>query len=1035
VARDPSRGYWQDIEMPTSLVAAENFIEFQLSQMAARNAHHTFEELATRIARRRISSTILLAAGPVGAGGDQGRDAESYRTFIPDELPASTIGAAPATSAPVVVACTTQTGRLKSKILHDVEGICDSQASSVQHIAYFSVNTVPAAAVHEVQQVVREQHGITIDVFSGRQIATILAEPDLIWAAVHYLELPQHMLPNVPDETAPPWYLDLLSRLRANGGPPALTPGIQGEVARGIRFATWNAASNVDLPEWIDFMFWFLRGDVEESDLTFRARYEIAVATLRGMGRLGTAEQLLSDAIRYAARADSSGVLEDGATLAGYWVGAWSAGISAAQTDEIAAAILALRAHIATELEATDTTQFPTRAATLTATLVRLSFLPDIRNLESRGGRPAAADDDGLAGDHLQDHEIDFGRLAADESIPLGAAMDYLRALTDLLPAARSFSVETIAEMFQMFAPALIDLPGYEVVRDALDEATSLVEGENAKAERCRDRAMALIESGRLVDGLHDLHEAKLAWFHGDTFYGAVIAMRVLAQTYSRLNLGYAAKYYACAAASLAIDATQADVRAQAPGALLEASAYAQRAGTWFDAAALGRIAVMARHSLHADPFSYDEDSQFMAVELQSATQLLAVRRYWPHLEQQYLAAFGDSGWQDRIVEDANEVELPPTWTEDEYQRLANEQLGGQVLSDLGPRRSIVFACLGVHWTFNCDNDRSSVLVAEALVAALQVLLADLSSLRPTLATLEVNVDVHVETGGARSVRDCRIDDSGAAISVAVKLSNERTDYLTRNLHLLEVSIPIVAAVHARPESELLAMLDARMAAGLQNKLSVARTHEDFADLLDDAHYVDCSQLHQPASSRQRVSIPGAGLEASTDPGVGYTSASSLDDIRNRYQVASTTLRRTLPRIFADRRFAPLVESLRAGGLLDWQILSIFVNIVGNWRIRALSISPYDRRRARETFVLPETESTPLPTCDEVFGEDVDLHLQMTIVSVASTWGLHPVTTTEAAGPLRDLMVRRYGYGSDDVAHVDLLDCVDGEGNLRQLVP
>jgi len=35
---------------------AETFIRFRLGEMAERNEHHKFEEIATRIARKRISS-------------------------------------------------------------------------------------------------------------------------------------------------------------------------------------------------------------------------------------------------------------------------------------------------------------------------------------------------------------------------------------------------------------------------------------------------------------------------------------------------------------------------------------------------------------------------------------------------------------------------------------------------------------------------------------------------------------------------------------------------------------------------------------------------------------------------------------------------------------------------------------------------------------------------------------------------------------------------------------------------------------------
>jgi hypothetical protein len=66
-------------------VEAERYIRFQLEHLTARNEHHTFEEICYRIAKRRLSSNLLPATGPVSAGGDQGRDAETYYTRLPQE--------------------------------------------------------------------------------------------------------------------------------------------------------------------------------------------------------------------------------------------------------------------------------------------------------------------------------------------------------------------------------------------------------------------------------------------------------------------------------------------------------------------------------------------------------------------------------------------------------------------------------------------------------------------------------------------------------------------------------------------------------------------------------------------------------------------------------------------------------------------------------------------------------------------------------------------------------------------------------------
>ena len=65
---------------------ASQYLLFALLQLAGENGHHKFEQLCFQLARRRIYPNVIPATGPVGAGGDQGADFESYEvsaTYFP----------------------------------------------------------------------------------------------------------------------------------------------------------------------------------------------------------------------------------------------------------------------------------------------------------------------------------------------------------------------------------------------------------------------------------------------------------------------------------------------------------------------------------------------------------------------------------------------------------------------------------------------------------------------------------------------------------------------------------------------------------------------------------------------------------------------------------------------------------------------------------------------------------------------------------------------------------------------------------------
>ncbi|MDF3308923.1 hypothetical protein P3H15_28315 [Rhodococcus sp. T2V] len=341
--------------------SAETFIRFQLEQLAARNEHHKFEQICTRIARRRISSNILLSIGPASAGGDQGRDTETYYTRLPEELPGAAGFVGRATSRPVAVACTVQRTGLPAKIRGDLASICRPNSSSVENVAFFSVHEISAAKKHELQQHARAEHQVNLEIFVGEDIATFLAEPDLVWVAQKDLDLPAAMVPEQHDETAPRWYNDILSGLRHRNA-PLLSFGDLSQVRQGLRHATFDAAAKPDLPEWLEYTGQFLpTQDASEDEVTFRARYEISVARLRGMDSLDGVEGHIRAAMDFALDSESPAVIEDAGVLLMYWGGGWVRDLATCSPNELRDYNLRMRKHIDQLLSDTDETTYPIR--------------------------------------------------------------------------------------------------------------------------------------------------------------------------------------------------------------------------------------------------------------------------------------------------------------------------------------------------------------------------------------------------------------------------------------------------------------------------------------------------------------------------------------------------------------------------------------------------------------------------------------------------------------------------------------------------
>lgn len=132
-----------------SPVEAERYIRFQLEHLTARNDHHGFEAICYRVAKQRLSSNLLWATGPVSAGGDQGRDAETFHTQLPQERASEGGFAGRVATEPLVMACSVQKGGLEAKVRADVGAIC-GRGGPVRTIAFFAVQEIPVAIRHRL---------------------------------------------------------------------------------------------------------------------------------------------------------------------------------------------------------------------------------------------------------------------------------------------------------------------------------------------------------------------------------------------------------------------------------------------------------------------------------------------------------------------------------------------------------------------------------------------------------------------------------------------------------------------------------------------------------------------------------------------------------------------------------------------------------------------------------------------------------------------------------------------------------------------
>ncbi|MEV6965713.1 hypothetical protein AB0M47_11395 [Hamadaea sp. NPDC051192] len=1017
----------------------ERYIRFQLEQLSSHNEHHTFETISFRIAERRISANLLPATGPVSAGGDQGRDAETYYTRLPDELPGAGGFVGRASTEPVVIACSVQKDGLDSKIQADLESIC-SRGEPVSRVAFFAVQDIPVARRHKLQAHARERFDVGLDIFDGQAVAHELGCGDLIWVAQRYLELPSHMVPDQAEAPQPEWYSQTLTALRSRDQ-KRLTAGAMSEVRDGLRHATFEAEARVDLPEWLGYIREFI-DDGLPSDLVFRARYESVVATLRGMNTLDGVEGDMRAAITFALGTDSISALDDAAILLQYWGGAWARHIAEATADELRDLNLRLRAHVAALLDHTDPATHPMRKARLHDVLANLCLQPrwpeivrpPVGSLPSPQETTALRRETEATGEDLP--------VISNDDVPLdfAEAMDHLDAFVDLLPRARAVPVGNTSQVFQMLAPVLTSDPRYAKVRDALDAASASISGDSVTADRCRKRAIAFLRAGRPLEALAELHTAKINWWHGDTMRGSLLAMRMIGRTYSELGFLYAAKQYALAAGAAAVISNAQELQDLVPECLIDALGYCYSTGNWADSLGFCRLAVHAHSSLAENAFDHQAHPSLQSIDFHAPFALLAAERFRPSLLPILQGALGEQVYGD-LADIVDLVRPSFKFTEDELAAKASDDLHGLPFSDVGGRRTLAFAALGTTWFISCINDRPNVLAAERFAAAAQILLAELAIGDPVFLSQEIHIDLMVGTPFGTGDR-VRFKPNNERIECTVILSafTASIDTDALELELSATLVQLMAHLSGRPQPEFMSSVEQAIARGLMHKLHAARPYDDVAGLLDDSHYEALASVSVELVGGQRFAPREVdALAAPTTPGPGYDQAASLDAIRENYSYLPTLVPQTLPRILSDSGTVSACHQLRDEGWLDWHILIAIVNAVINFRARAAGL--LDRpgpptKEQRQLARAPETEqSTPIPL-SEFTSDRLQDALNFALFAIGQRrWKLESPTATPNVAAFRSLLATRYGL-DDDVPHRDLLvDALTDDGKLMPLAP
>ncbi|WP_329333946.1 hypothetical protein OG866_11470 [Streptomyces sp. NBC_00663] len=891
---------------------------------------------------------------------------------------------------------------------------------------------MPTRKRHDLIDEATRAHQVELEIWDAAALALHLADYDLFYLAVQYLHLPSDLTPPRPDGAGelPDWYVEARRRWQANDE-PARTLGDLVDLRGPLRHATFHEEARADLPEWIGHTRALLTAAAGEHT-ALRARYEIVVATLRGLGDMRPTDQLARDFFDTVTVNDTltdPGILEDAVVLLGYGFGALVRRLTALTVEDLCSWQHLLADKIDRLLAAEPP---PNAMAHLLAMRARLALHADMTTADLESvpeDLPTVAEVTASVREAVEAGEPIPALHSEPPLTDLDTGMRILLRLGHHLDNAPLFPIEHTADLFDYLTPLLVGHPLYREVRDLLDQATDRVTGQSARGERAQSRGHALIKSGRIPQALQEIHEAKANWLRGDTLEGGLIMLLLCARLYSELGLPIAAKQYALAAATAAKSSLALELNRFVPRGIILAAQYDRQAGNWITATRLFCIGLMAQNAYCDEPYHnerYPYVWDMMGNQALTLRVADAVRPGVVPLLRTITAPAGIDTIIDEMLATTADV---PTASGEAYAEEADAHGVGRPFSDAGPTRCYAWNALGVDWEITCPNDRLSVLAAERYTAALQVFLGELAVADPLFLPGRLSVEIRADATLPHDL-PAVCDQSTDRDTNRWRLRLPTTapaDLETEPSRLLTALVKVVLSQSLLSDEAFMNLVEQALADGLWHKLFVGRPYDELADFLRADDYKTMAVLADPAvgASTPRSPAKSAALPARTGPGPGYEHETALNTVRNRYANLLPIVRYTLPRLAADPGFRCMAMRLRREGWRDWHLLTAIANAIGNHRAHEQGLrpspgdSPEHLARILAAMQAPERPDDP-PVPAEAFTEHaLRSHLSVAAVSTAHGFGLSIRPGPLDSQALLSVLGERYGYWTDDIEHTD----------------
>ena len=556
-----------------------------------------------------------------------------------------------------------------------------------------------------------------------------------------------------------------------------------------------------------------------------------------------------------------------------------------------------------------------------------------------------------------------------------------------------------------------------------VDAAIERTFGRNAVASQARDRAVALIDAGRNLDALEELHQVKANSFTANALRGSLLAMLSIAELFLRLRLPSAAKAHALGASMIACRDRDESLKDLIPTGLLLAAEADFVTGAWCGATELVALAMAAEYEFNSSPEFEQEDGIDPSI-LKLAYITSCAKRVSPELAAQVSQVLSQFAIEDVI----EEIASGDSFTLETWHDFLPNHLLGRPFSDLGRERQMRFDALGLQWILEFKNNLETVRIAERFAAAIQCVLVALARedlcILPTI--IRVRVEAKKQANQSKRAGITSIPSNGGR-SWVIRLTSANDansiDPDQLNAELLGAIGAILLETSLMPHDQFFAAIERAATRGLSHKLSLPRPYDEIASYFGDPKgSFSCDEFNTPWDSLGTSIGAHPEIQWRDDLGPTYSVTKAQSYLQDRYSNLERNMTFTVKRLLKSEEFPRLLSAVRASGWLDWHILTAIFNVALNFRI-SRRFGSWSTDETRQFVAISATEheskdAQEVPV-NEFTLESMDRARRISMLASLTPWGLELHQHTPDIEAIERFLAKRYRYWDEDYPHND----------------